>query len=101
MHFESECARHSNFSRPIECLTFAGTLMLDICVADVSRNAIGDSLTAESKELTKRQYTSRPNVGNIPAKTGGFHHEDTLNSAFGRTMLIVNRGLAIEQKAGQ
>lgn len=115
MHFDSEYAGHSEFGRPIVCSPFTVALMVGMSVTDVSQKAIanlgwneirltfplfaGDTLTAESEVLSKRESKSRPNAGIVSVKTRGFNQAGTLVCDFERTMLIAKQGFDVEEKA--
>ena len=78
LHFDQEYAKHSEFGRCIICSPLTVALMVGMSVSDVSQKAIanmgwtdirmthplfaGDTLTAESEVLAKRDSKSRPNV---------------------------------------
>lgn len=115
MHFDAEYARHSEFGRCIICSPFTVALMVGMSVTDVSQKAIanlgwseiklifplfaGDTLTAESEVLAKRESASRPNAGIVTVKTLGFNQEGRLVAEFQRTMLIAKTGFDVEEKA--
>ena len=115
MHFDAEYAKHSEFGRCIICSPLTVSLMVGMSVTDVSQKAIanlgwneiklthplfaGDTLTAESEVLSKRQSKSRPNAGLVSVKTRGFNQDDTMVCEFERTMLIARRGFDVEEKA--
>jgi len=116
MHFDAEYAKHSEFGRPIVCSPFTVALMVGMSVTDVSQKAIanlgwkeiklthplfaGDTLSAESEVLDKRESKSRPNAGIVSVRTRGFNQAGTLVCEFDRTMLIARRGFEVEAKAG-
>ena len=116
MHFDVEYAKHSEFGRCIIASPFTVALMVGMSVSDVSQKAIanlgwkeiklthplfaGDTLSAESEVLDKRESKSRPNAGIVSVRTRGFNQAGTLVCEFDRTMLIARRGHAIEAKAG-
>ena len=115
MHFDAEYARHSEFGRCIICSPFTVALMVGMSVTDVSQKAIanlgwseikltfplfaGDTLTAESEVISKRESKSRPNAGIVSVKTRGFNQDGKLVSEFERTMLIAKIGFDVEEKA--
>lgn len=115
MHFDAEYAKHSEFGRCIVCSPFTVAVMVGMSVTDVSQKAIanlgwseiklthplfaGDTLTAESEVLGKRESKSRPNAGLVTVKTRGFNQDGTLVCEFERTMLIAKRGFDVEEKA--
>lgn len=116
MHFDVEYAKHSEFGRCIIASPFTVALMVGMSVSDVSQKAIanlgwkeiklthplfaGDTLSAESEVLDKRESKSRPNAGIVSVRTRGFNQAGTLVCEFDRTMLIAKRGHEIEAKAG-
>lgn len=115
MHFDAEYARHSEFGRCIVASPFTVALMVGMSVSDVSQKAIanlgwkeirlthpvfaGDTLTAESEVLAKRESNSRPNAGIVSVKTVGHNQHGTVVAEFERTMLIAKRGYDVEEKA--
>ena len=115
MHFDAEYAKHSEFGRCIVCSPFTVAVMVGMSVTDVSQKAIanlgwseikltfplfaGDTLTAESEVLGKRESKSRPNAGLVTVKTRGFNQDGKLVCEFERTMLIAKRGYDVEEKA--
>jgi acyl dehydratase len=110
MHFDAEYARKSEFGRCIICSPLTVAVMVGISVSDVSQKAIanmgwtnirmtaplfaGDTLTAESEVLAKRESKSRPTAGLVTVMTRGFNQHGTLVCDFERTMLIAKRGFA-------
>jgi itaconyl-CoA hydratase len=116
MHFDVEYAKHSEFGRCIIASPFTVALMVGMSVSDVSQKAIanlgwkeiklthplfaGDTLSAESEVLDKRESKSRPNAGIVSVRTRGFNQAGTLVCEFDRTMLIARRGHEIVAKAG-
>ena len=116
MHFDVEYAKHSEFGRCIIASPFTVALMVGMSVSDVSQKAIanlgwkeiklthplfaGDTLSAESEVLDKRESKSRPNAGIVSVRTRGFNQSGTLVCEFDRTMLIARQGHEIEAKAG-
>jgi acyl dehydratase len=89
--------------------------MVGMSVTDVSQKAIanlgwseikltfplfaGDTLTAESQVLDKRESKSRPNAGIVAVKTSGFNQDGKLVGEFERKMLVAKRGFDVEEKA--
>jgi acyl dehydratase len=116
MHFDAEYAKHSEFGRCIVASPFTVALMVGMSVSDVSQKAIanlgwkeiklthplfaGDTLSAESEVLDKRESKSRPNAGIVSVRTRGFNQDGKLVCEFDRTMLIARRGHELEAKAG-
>ena len=116
MHFDAEYAKHSEFGKCIVCSPFTVALMVGMSVTDVSQKAIanlgwtdirlthplyaGDTLTAESEVIDKRESKSRPNAGIVTVATRGFNQDGQEVCNFQRTMLIARRGFENEDKAG-
>ncbi|UCE32944.1 MAG: MaoC family dehydratase [Burkholderiales bacterium] len=115
MHFDAEYAKHSEFGRCIVCSPLTVALMVGMSVTDVSQKAIanlgwreirlthplfaGDTLSAESEVLDKRESKSRPHAGVVTVQTRGFNQEGTLVCVFDRTILVAKRGFENEEKA--
>jgi acyl dehydratase len=115
MHFDAEYAKHSEFGRCIICSPLTVALMVGMSVTDVSQKAIanlgwtdirmthplfaGDTLTAESEVLGKRESASRPKAGIVTVKTTGFNQDGKVVCDFQRTMLIAKQGFDVEVKA--
>ena len=116
MHFDTEYAKHSEFGRCIICSPLTVALMVGMSVTDVSQKAIanlgwreiklthplfaGDTLSAESEVLEKRESKSRPQAGIVTVQTRGFNQDGTLVCVFDRTILAAKRGFDTEAKAG-
>jgi acyl dehydratase len=116
LHFDAEYARHTEFGRCLICSPFTVAVMVGMSVSDVSQKAIanlgwkeirlthplfaGDTLTAESEVLDKRESRSRPNAGIVSVETRGFNQDGVTVCTFERTMLIPKRGYDVEEKAG-
>jgi itaconyl-CoA hydratase len=115
MHFDAEYAKHSEFGRCLICSPLTVAVMVGLSVSDVSQKAIanlgwtnirlthplfaGDTLSAESEVMDKRESKSRPNAGIVSIKTRGFNQAGTLVCDFERTMLIARRGHDLETRA--
>jgi acyl dehydratase len=115
MHFDAEYAKRSEFGRCIVCSPFTVALMVGMSVTDVSQKAIanlgwkeirlthplfaGDTLSAESEVMDKRESKSRPNAGLVTVKTRGFNQDRVLVAEFERTILVAKRGFDLEAKA--
>jgi acyl dehydratase len=115
LHFDAEYARHTEFGRCLICSPFTVAVMVGMSVSDVSQKAIanlgwkeirlthplfaGDTLTAESEVLDKRESRSRPNAGIVSVETRGFNQDGVTVCTFERTMLIPKRGYDVEEKA--
>jgi acyl dehydratase len=113
-HFDVEYAKHSEFGKPLVCSPLTVALMVGMSVTDVSQKAVanlgwdeiklthplfaGDTLTAESEVLDKRDSQKRPHEGIVTVKTTGFNQHGKVVCHFKRTMLISKRGHGIEDK---
>lgn len=116
MHFDAEYAKASEFGKCIVCSPLTVALMVGMSVTDVSQKAIanlgwtdikmthplfaGDTLTAESQVLDKRESSSRPGAGIVTVKTTGFNQDGKVVCTFSRTMLIARKGHSVEDKVG-
>jgi itaconyl-CoA hydratase len=104
LHFDHEFAAGTEFGKPVvnSCLTLS--IVTGMSVSDVSQKAIanlgwtdikmpapvfhGDTLTAESEVLEKRESTSRPHQGIVTVETRGFKQDGTLVISYRRTVLV-------------
>ena len=59
----------------------------------------GDTLSAESEVLEKRESKSRPQAGIVSVQTRGFNQDGVLVCVFDRTILVGRRGFDTEAKA--
>lgn len=116
LHFDAEYAKHSEFGRIIVASPFTVALMAGMSVSDVSQKAIanlgwsdikltfplfvGDTLTAESEVLAKRESKSRPTAGIVTVRTSGFNQDGKTVCTYERTILVARRGSDTEEKAG-
>jgi acyl dehydratase len=116
LHFDAEYASHTEFGRCLICSPFTVAVMVGMSVSDVSQKAIanlgwkdirlthplfaGDTLTAESEVLDKRESKSRPNAGIVGVETRGFNQDGVTVCTFERTILVPKRGYDVEEKAG-
>lgn len=107
LHFDTDFAAKSEFGRPLvnSCLTLS--IVTGMSVADVSARAIGnlawdkirltapvfvgDTLTAETEVLGKRESKSRPTQGIVTVLTRGFARGTEVIS-FERSVLVPKRG---------
>ena len=115
IHFDVNYASHSEFGKPLvnSCLTLS--LVAGMTVSDVSQKNIanlgwtdiklpnpvfvGDTLTAETEVLDKRESKSRPTQGIVTVRTIGFKQGGLEVMAFDRVMLVPKRGHAVDDKA--
>jgi len=115
LHFDAEYGKASEFGRCIVASPLTLAIVVGMSVTDVSQKAIanlgwkeirlphpvfaGDTLTAESEVLDKRESKSRPNAGLVTVKSRGFNQDGKLVCEFDRTILVANRGFENEEKA--
>ncbi|HEX6267763.1 MAG TPA: MaoC family dehydratase [Burkholderiales bacterium] len=116
IHFDAEYARHTEFGRPLVVSTLTLAILVGMSVSDVSQKAIanlgwrdiklpkpvfaGDTLYAESTVLEKRESRSRPGQGIVTVRTVGRNQRGEVVCEFERTMLVMKRGNALEERAG-
>jgi itaconyl-CoA hydratase len=107
LHFDHEFAADTEFGKPVvnSCLTLS--IVTGMSVSDISQKAIanlgwtdirmpapvfhGDTLTAESEVLDKRESSSRPHQGIVTVETRGFKQDGTLVISYRRTVLVPKR----------
>ncbi|WP_417513899.1 MaoC family dehydratase [Minwuia sp.] len=108
LHFDHAYAAKSEFGRPIVNSALTLSVVTGMSVSDVSQKAIanlgwtdirmpapvfhGDTLTAESEVLEKRESTSRPHQGIVTVETRGFKQDGTLVISYRRTVLVPKLG---------
>ena len=106
VHFDADYASHSEFGKPLvnSCLTLS--IVAGMTVSDVSQKNIanlgwtdiklpnpvfiGDTLTAETEVLEKRDSQSRPTQGIVTVRTNGFKQGGMVVMTFDRVMLVPN-----------
>jgi itaconyl-CoA hydratase len=112
LHFDREYGEKSEFGQVLvnSCLTIS--VVTGMSVSDISQKTvanlgwdnvrltgpvfIGDTLYAESEVLSIRASKSRPNQGIVSVKTVGKKQDGTQVISFERSMLIPNRGFAVD-----
>jgi acyl dehydratase len=116
VHFDAEYAKHTEFGRPLVVSTLTLSILVGMSVSDTSQKAIanlgwesiklpkpvfaGDTLYAESTVLSKRESKSRPDQGIVGIRTIGRNQRGEVVCEFDRTMLVMRRGNALEERAG-
>lgn len=116
IHFDAEYAKHSEFGKPLVASTLTLAILVGMSVSDTSQKAIanlgwerislpkpvfaGDTLYAESTVLDKRESKSRPDQGIVSIRTIGRNQGREVVCEFDRTMLVMRRGNALEERAG-
>ena len=114
LHFDAEYAKGSEFGRNLVVSTYTLALLIGMSVTDCSQKAIanlgmdevrfsgpvfaGDTLYAESEVLEKRASASRPGQGIVTVRTTGQKADGTVVCTFKRSMLIPERGHAVEDR---
>ena len=116
LHFDAEYAAKSEFGKPLvnSCLTLS--IVAGMSVSDISQKTIanlgwdkiqltapvfvGDTIYAESEVLAIRESKSRPNQGIVTVRTTGMKQDGAEFISYERTMLIPQRGFAVDDKAG-
>jgi itaconyl-CoA hydratase len=112
LHFDAEYAAKSEFGRMVVASPLTIAIISGLSVSDVSQKAVanlgwtdikltapvfvGDTLTAESEVLEKRESKSRPTQGIVTVATRGFKHDDTMVISYVRNILIPKRGHGVE-----
>lgn len=112
LHFDREYGEKSEFGQVLvnSCLTIS--IVTGMSVSDISQKTvanlgwdkvrltgpvfIGDTLYAESEVLSIRESKSRPNQGIVSVRTVGKKQDGTQVINFERSMLIPNRGFAVD-----
>ena len=115
LHFDTEYASKSEFGKPLvnSCLTLS--IVAGMSVSDISQKTIanlgwdkikltapvyvGDTLYAESEVLSKRESKSRPTQGIVSVRTTGFNQDGKEVISYERTMLIPQKGHAVDDVA--
>ena len=116
VHFDAEYAKHTEFGKPLVVSTLTLSILVGMSVSDTSQKAIanlgwekirlpkpvfiGDTLYGESTVLVKRESKSRPDQGIVTIRTTGTNQRKEVVCDFERTMLVMKRGNALEEKAG-
>lgn len=117
LHFDAEYGKGTEFGRNLVVSTYTLALLIGMSVSDCSQKTIanlgmdevkfsspvfaGDTLYAESEVLAKRESKSRPGQGIVEIRTTGKNQDGTVVCTFKRTMLIPERGHAVEDRLAQ
>jgi itaconyl-CoA hydratase len=110
IHFDAHYAAQTEFRKPLVDSTFTLALVTGQSVTDVSQNVManlgwdkvrlpapvfeGDTIYSRSEVLSKRESTSRQNVGIVTVKTTGFNQDGKTVIEFERTLMVYKRGQA-------
>jgi acyl dehydratase len=116
IHFDAEYAKHSEYGRPVVVSTLTLAVLVGMSVSDISQKAIanlgweriklpkpvfaGDTLYADSTVLDKRESESRPDQGIVTVRTIGRNQHREIVCEFERSILVMKRGHALEERAG-
>ena len=116
IHFDAEYAKHTEYGRPVVVSTLTLAVLVGMSVSDISQKAIanlgweriklprpvfgGDTLYAESTVLDKRDSESRPDQGIVTVRTIGRNQHREIVCEFERSILVMKRGNALEERAG-
>lgn len=112
LHFDGEYAAKSEFGRPVVNSALTLAIVTGLSVSDISQKAIanlgwtdirmpapvfhGDTITAESEVLEKRESKSRPTQGIVTVETRGMKQDGTVVISFRRTVLVPKRGHEVD-----
>jgi itaconyl-CoA hydratase len=112
LHFDAEYAAKSEFGKMVVASPLTLAIVSGLSVSDVSQKAIanlgwtdikltapvfvGDTLTAESEVLDKRESKSRPTQGIVTVATRGFKQDGTMVMSYVRNILTPKRGHGVE-----
>jgi itaconyl-CoA hydratase len=103
IHFDEEYAATTEWGRPLVDSTFTLALVTGLSVADVSERGVnlgwrevrlpapvfaGDTLSAETEVLEKRESESRPGFGIVTVRTRGLNQRDEVVIEFERTVML-------------
>jgi itaconyl-CoA hydratase len=103
IHFDQEYAATTEWGRPLVDSTFTLALVTGLSVADVSERGVnlgwrevrlpapvfaGDTLSAETEVLEKRESESRPGFGIVTVRTRGLNQRDEVVIEFERTVML-------------
>jgi acyl dehydratase len=114
LHFDREYGAKTEFGQMLVNSCFTISVVTGMSVSDVSQKTIanlgwdkvrltgpvfiGDTLYAESTVLEKRESKSRPHQGIVTVETIGKKQDGTQVISFERSMLIPERGHAIDDQ---
>lgn len=114
LHFDETYGAKTEFGRCLVASTLTVSIIVGMSVTDVSQKAIanlgwreirlphpvfaGDTLSAESEVLGKRESKSRPTAGIVEVRTRGFNQGKALVCEFDRVILVPKRGHAVDDR---
>ena len=103
IHFDAEYAATTEWERPLVDSTFTLALVTGLSVADVSERGVnlgwrevrlpapvfaGDTISAETEVLAKRESKSRPGFGVVTVRTRGLNQRDETVIEFERSIML-------------
>ncbi len=103
IHFDAEYAATTEWERPLVDSTFTLALVTGLSVADVSERGVnlgwkevrlpapvfvGDTISAETEVLGKRESKSRPGYGIVTVRTRGLNQRDEAVIEFERSIML-------------
>ncbi len=107
LHFDKQYAKHSEFGQPLVVSTLTLAIVAGMSVSDVSQKAIanlgwtdikmpapvfvGDTITAESEVLDKRESKSRPTQGIVTVATRAYKQDGRSRPPYSAGMVAPNR----------
>lgn len=110
MHFNTEYAARSEFTRPLVVSTLTVAIAVGQSVTDLTQNAFanlgwdeirmthpvfaGDTLYSESLVLEKRESGSRPHAGIVSVRTRTLNQDGDEVCSFKRTFYVYKKGAA-------
>jgi acyl dehydratase len=116
LHFDREYGAATEFGQNLINSTYTLALLIGMSVSDLSQKTIanlgmdevkftapvfaGDTLYAESEVIAKRESASRPGQGIVEVRSTGKNQRGEAVCTFRRSMLIPQRGHAVEDRIG-
>ncbi|MEU9671207.1 MaoC family dehydratase [Streptomyces bobili] len=108
LHFDRHYSAGTSWGRPLVDSTFTLALVTGQSVSDVSQHVManlgwdrvrlpnpvfeGDTLYSQSEVLSKRESSSRPDIGIVSVRTIGFNQDGVIVITFERTLMVYRRG---------
>jgi acyl dehydratase len=108
IHFDAQLAERTPFGKILVNSCFTLSLAVGLSVSDLSEHVmanlgwndirlpspvfIGDTISASSEILAKRESESRPDVGLVTARTTGTNQREQTVISYERTFMVYKRG---------
>ena len=108
IHFDAQLAERTPFGKILVNSCFTLSLAVGLSVSDLSEHVmanlgwndirlpspvfIGDTISASSEILAKRESESRPDVGLVTARTIGTNQREQTVISYERTFMVYKRG---------